>query len=314
VRPRPLRASFHPLLGASVLAISLAGCSSSSTGPNAQLTSAQVQTIGASVATEIESSLILMTPGAATTAAPAPRWVLGARGVAPGVSATMQWSAVPSCPTVTPYPFLDSDGDGVPDNVQLSFTLPACSFTDANGTLEVTGTLGVSDPQPQTAGLTATATATQLRDVILDASNVQVLAITHNGSWSVAASSNGVLESYGVNTVVEVQGRAPVTITNAWLGGFTPAQGAALSLGEPLPAGTLTAAGGFSLSDGTNAFVLTLDTSTPLSYDPVTCAGQPSSLTAGEVHATLNSAGPKGYLSVQWTNCAAPTYVFVATG
>jgi hypothetical protein len=43
----------------------------------------------------------------------------------------------------------DSDADGAPDAATFTFALPACSFTGfRGGTLEITGSIVLSDPTP----------------------------------------------------------------------------------------------------------------------------------------------------------------------
>ena len=55
----------------------------------------------------------------------------------------------------------DTDGDFAPDAATYTFALPACSFTGfRGGTLEITGTIVLSDPTPDAADLAATATLT----------------------------------------------------------------------------------------------------------------------------------------------------------
>ena len=50
-------------------------------------------------------------------------------------------------------PPVDSDGDQVPDNFSVTFSLPACHYQDLTDTYDITGVLSISDPQPGTAGM-----------------------------------------------------------------------------------------------------------------------------------------------------------------
>jgi hypothetical protein len=60
-----------------------------------------------------------------------------------------------TCPTITPFPPTDADGDHVPDDVTLSFTVPDCSFTRDGRTLEITGTIHITDPSTTAFGARA---------------------------------------------------------------------------------------------------------------------------------------------------------------
>lgn len=299
------------------LTLALAACGTDlpAVPPTEQvLTQAQINAIGMSVASEVEGSASLMTMGNLQHPIAAQPRVVGtpavsALGLTAPISATA--AADSTCPSYAPNPYADADSDGVPDSVTLGFD---CHITDpASGFLvDITGSVAVSDPQPTTAGVTMNGSASSFDVSVTRPNPLFTVSQVRNGSWSVTESAGALSESWNLTTVVSATGQPDLTITNSWTATFVPSNGAAVPAGQPLPAGSLTAAGALGVNDGTGGnFSLTLSTPTPLVIDPALCT---SGFRRGEARAALTVNGKSGYVSATWANCQPPSYTFVSTG
>ncbi len=110
------------------------------------LSDADAQLVGNQVAGEVEDITGEFTIGSLLVPA------FPSAGVAPSAG-TDPRPAATNCPTITPFPPVDADGDHVPDDVTLSFTLPDCSFTRDGRTFEITGTIHITDPSTTQFGV-----------------------------------------------------------------------------------------------------------------------------------------------------------------
>lgn len=318
LRPRFLvhAAALGALVAALAACGSLADPLGTGTGPAvgggaSALTSAQTQLIGGDVGTAVASAVQLMTyANVSNNPTLAPRIVRALAVRADRVSAI---TATVSCPTFSPNPPADADADGVPDAVSATFVASSCTFPDSatGGSVQVTGSLTIADPTPNTADIAMNATVSNLTVSAFDAGGAAQGTAVQDGSWYVAADSTGASESYDIGTSISTTGNPTTTVQNAWVGSFVPDQGYTLSQQSATPPGTLAVAGGMTANDGTTAFTLTLSATTALHYDPITCAGAASPFTAGEIHAAVSTSSVNGYVDVVWSNCAAPTITFV---
>jgi hypothetical protein len=322
MRPMTQRRGVLPAVALAGLTLGLAACGGDSTGTSGKLTADQTATVGASVAQEVENIVNLSAAPSVSSGGS----IFFNRAGNTGVSAMRLWS--PStvgswsgtgtppdgCPSFAPASPADDDHDGVPTSVTMTFADPPCSVTLGGGaTLSLTGSLAITDPAPADSGLAFSATATDFRVALTNVAQTQSVSETHNGTWSASASAEGLSVAYNITTTIAVTGQLGTTIVNAWTAAFVPDQGNALFMGDALPPGTLTASGALSVAHGTDAFAVTLTTTTPLHYDPATCGGGLSQFTSGEVHAVVTGTAAHGYVRVVWHDCATPTYTFVAT-
>lgn len=281
----------------------------STQGPTQQ----QIASIGSSVAAEMESAVALMTvknlenpfAGAARVVATAP----GVRAM----GAMTPWSATTNCPTLSPNPPADSDSDGVPDSVQITYTpgVGQCTIQDQSGIYTISGHVVITDPAPHDSGLTLNGTATNFMLAASTIDGSSSISQTRNGSWSVAPTDSGVSEAWSVASNIQITGRPDLAITSQWTGNFVPVSGDTLRLGQALPPGNFTAAGALTVNDGTTTFDVALTTPTALAYDPAQCSGTATSFSNGEVHAAVTANGKSGYVLVSWSSCASPTFAFI---
>ena len=262
--------------GAALLLVS--ACSDSTTpSTGTTIPAAEVSDIGAAAGDEVEQSVSALTNPAA-------------QGV---VSPT----APAGCATVDDE--TDTDGDLAPDAATYTFALPACSFTGfRGGTLEVTGTIVLSDPTPEAPDLAATATLNDLTFAFTSPNASRTYTAVRNGTRTLTGNASGASLSNAITVVRSVPGRADATIVHNLLLTFTPAAGQSLVFGAPLPDGTFTKSGTFTWSRGTISRTFTVTTVEPLVWD-ASCTTD-RKIASGEIHATLADGG---YIRTVWSGC-----------
>src|SRR5258708_8270114 len=121
----------HRLMGLLVLA-SFVATACSPDRPTARegspsLSDAEAQLVGHEVAGEVEDVAGSFTLGGLLVP------------VFPSAGVAIPRSSTGTCPTITPNLPADADGDRIPDDVTISFTLPDCSFARNGATFEITG-------------------------------------------------------------------------------------------------------------------------------------------------------------------------------
>ena len=210
------------------------------------------------------------------------------------------------CPTVDNT--TDTDADGAPDDATFTFALPACSFTGfRGGTLEITGTINISDPTPNGADFNYLATLADFQFKLTSPLPIRTFTATRNGTRALSGSAAGVSLSNDIVLVRSAPNRADATISHNLVLSFTPAAGEVLALGQPLPNGTFTKSGTFTWSRGSITRTFTVTTVAPLVWD--TSCTTDRKIVAGEIHATLADGG---YIKTVWTGCGEePTRSFV---
>ncbi|HET9039027.1 MAG TPA: hypothetical protein VFN40_02590 [Gemmatimonadales bacterium] len=262
--------------GAALLLVS--ACSDSTTpSPGTAISAADVSDIGAAAGDEVEQAVSALTNPAA-------------QGV---VSPT----APAGCATVDDQ--TDTDGDLAPDAATYTFALPACSFTGfRGGTLEVTGTIVLSDPTPDAPDLAATATLNDFTFAFTSPNATRTYTAVRNGTRTLTGNASGATLSNAITVVRSAPGRADATVVHNLLLTFTPAPGESLAFGAPLPDGTFTKSGTFTWSRGTTSLTFTVTTVEPLVWD-ASCTTE-RKIASGEIHATLADGG---YIRTVWTAC-----------
>ncbi len=190
----------------------------------------------------------------------------------------------------------------------FTFALPACSFTGfRGGTLEITGTMVINDPTPLVADFAYQATLTDLTWRFTSPNERRSYTAVRNGTRVLTGNAAGFSLSNSISVDRTYPVRDPSTVSHNLLLTFTPAFGASLRPGEPLPDGTFTKSGTFTWSRNgrTRTFVVT--TIAPLEWD-ASCTTD-RKIVAGELHATL---GDGSYIITVWTGCGEdPTRTLV---
>ncbi|MBA2628254.1 MAG: hypothetical protein H0U85_09585 [Gemmatimonadales bacterium] len=288
----------------------LGACSSDPTGTGPALSSATSADAAAAAQDETEQGADAFTLDGIGDPTGASFSSGALAGTASGAPFSASLSSIPArigCATVSST--ADADNDGAPDNAVLTFALPACHFDGfRGGSLELTGTITVSDPTPSSADF---AFHSLLTDFTFKATNAQNESFTavRNGTRDLTGNGAGLTLANNVTTVRTASGRPSMQVVHNLQFSFTPAAGSTLARGAPLPSGTISEAGTLTFTRGTESRTFTVSTPTPLEYD-ASCSGpRRARIRAGEVHWTLASGG---YVRVVWTACGArPTRTFV---
>lgn len=285
-------------------AMLLAGCSSDSTSPGtSELSASAAADAGAASQDEMEQATESFTvAGALDPAGATFSWASLAAGSADFSSSFLQNCAGLSSET-------DTDGDGAPDNAVFTFALPACHFDSfRGGTLDLTGTITLSDPTPTAADFAWHAV---LADYTFKVTNAQSETFTavRNGTRDLTGNADGLTLANNITTIRTASGHPSIQVTHNLQLGFTPSTAGTLAQGSPLPSGTISSTGTLTFVRGTDSRTFTVTTPTPLQYD-ATCTGpRRARIKAGEVRWTLPSGA---YVSVVWTACGVrPTRTFV---
>jgi len=193
----------------------------------------------------------------------------------------------------------DTDGDLVPDHATYTFALPACSFTNfRGGSLDVTGTVTLSDPTPDAAGLYATATLDDLTFSFTNPDQRRTYSAVRNGTLTLSGNAQGASLSNQVTVVRSWPNRADATVTHDLLVTFTPDAGQTLAFGVPLPSGSFTRSGTFTWARGSVSLTFTVTTVAPLVWD-ASCTTD-RKIASGETHATLSNGS---YVRTVWNGC-----------
>jgi hypothetical protein len=262
-------------------------CSDSTTPSGTTIPSTEVSDIGSAAGDEVDQAVSALTT--------------------PTESGVGSPTAPTSCATVDNE--TDTDGDGAPDAATYTFALPACHFTGfRGGSLDVTGTIGLSDPTPSVADFAYLLTLTDFTFAYTNPTLGRSYTAVRNGTRTLTGNAAGLALSNQITVVRSVPNRADATITHNLLLAFTPAQGSSLALGQPLPDGTFTKSGTFTWARGSTVRTFVVTTVSPLVWD-ASCTTD-RKIASGEVHWTL---GDGSYVKVLWTGCGVdPTVSFVA--
>jgi hypothetical protein len=290
----------RPYRFASLLAIaSLAACEDS-TGLDSGPSAVQSAQVGAVLQDEVETDIDALMIEAAVT----PSFALGAE--ANGLMSVVVPCAAPSNTT-------DPDGDGIYTDATIVYAGAACTRTNRRGgNVALTGTLRIQDPTPTTAGLAFSNTLTGLTFTFTGGGTAaRNYTVSRTGTRAVSLSGAGFTFASNVTITRTFNVGEQATVEKAWNVSYTPAAGASLTAGQPLPSGTLSATGTVNWTRGTEELSLAVSTPTPLSYSASCNSAQ--RVTAGEMRAQGVFNGRTGYLRVRWTACGVePSVTFIA--
>ncbi len=299
---RTLWATTASTLAAS-LVIGLSACSDS-TNPSggATISASETNDIGEAVADEVDQSVGSLTvEGAAAGKASAQT---AASGVSFSIAGLTTGS---SCATVSSS--TDTDGDFAPDLATFTFALPACHFTGfRGGSLDVTGTVDLSDPTPNDFDFAFQATLHDLQFTFTGPQGSLSFTAVRNGTRVLTGDANGLVLTNNITVNRTFPVRKPATVTHDLLLTFTPDEGSSIVLGQPLPSGTFVKAGTFTWTRGSVSRTFTVTTVTPLVWDSSCTTDR--KIASGEIHATLSDGS---YVKTVWSGCGVdPVRTFVS--
>lgn len=208
------------------------------------------------------------------------------------------WTPPAGCPVVQGT--ADADGDGIPDDATLTYAAPPCEVPFRRGALQVTGELGILDPNfANNQGFNLT--YTDLAWAYVDSTGDRDYTATRNGTRVRLGSSDASSLTSNVTIVRQRPNRANTTLTLALVHGFTAATPGTLLVGQPAPSGSFMISGSVDWKRSTEDWQLTVQTPVPLVYD-ATCTTTPR-IASGQL--TLNGTinGKAGTLWLTWSAC-----------
>lgn len=217
-----------------------------------------------------------------------------------------------TCLSVSPLPLEDPDGDGIPTDLTAVFA-DDCSISSQGGaSFALTGTFRLMDPFPNTPGYDVDETFEDFGHTHTSGSGSRSFQATRNGTRSVRQVGDVITAAEQLRSVWAGPLGPEKTVLSDWMVEFTG--DAAIVFGDPLPSGSITVDGAWSLVRGPQTRDFTVSTVTPLTYDATCAAQRPSRrITTGELQAELIVDGVlAGTLSVVWNGCnTAPTRKFM---
>jgi hypothetical protein len=316
--PRSLRRASALTLAA----LTLVACSDA-TAP-LDVSPDQLEVIGQAMATEIETGVTQLTAQEAMNGVEMPQFSVQRRapGGISGLSLSLQGTSPPSfqvvgteCGVLSQNPPTDSDADQVPDNLTITFSLPACRFIEENGTFDLTGLIRVTDPTPGTAAMAFNMAMDNLRFTFSSAELSGY--VRRDGMTSVSASQTGLSQTVSGLESAQLDGYPSLGVDVDWAATFAAAQGSTITQGEPLPDGVYNVNGSMEYRQGGRAAQFNITTVEALQYSAECAAAMAEGLvwspfTAGTVRVAVRNAGNIGFAQITYSDCNEATVVYVA--
>lgn len=316
--PRSLRRASALTLAA----LTLVACSDA-TAP-LDVSPEQLEVIGQAMASEIESGVTQLTAQEAMNGVEMPQFSVQRRppGGISGLSLSLQGASAPSfqavgteCGVLSQNPPTDSDADQVPDNVTITFSLPACHFVEENGTFDLTGLIRVTDPSPGTAAMAFNMAMDNVRFTFSSAELSGY--VRRDGMTSVSASQTGLSQTVSGLESAQLNGYPSLGVDVDWAATFAAAQGSTITHGEPLPDGVYNVNGSMEYRQGGRAAQFNITTVEALQYSAECAAAMAEGLvwspfTAGTVRVAVRNDGNIGFAQITYSGCNEATVVYVA--
>lgn len=223
------------------------------------------------------------------------------------------------CGIASQNPPTDSDADHVPDNLTITFALPACRFVYPSGmyegTYDLTGVIRLSDPQPGTASM---AFNMALDDYRMTSSQPHYGTgyMQRDGQASVFESATGLSQTMSWLDLLKVAGLPDRAWGFELAATFAPAEGATITLGQPIPDGTYAPSGSFEYREGHRSAHFTITTVEPLQYS-VECAAQfvangyGTPFMSGHLRVFVTNDANRGYVQLSYFDCSGPAATYV---
>ncbi len=301
--------------------LTFAACSDS-TAP-LDMTPEQVQAIGEVLATEIQSGAMQLTAPDARGNVGTPSFSVQRRtgGNVGGLALNIQGTRPrlqtvdPECGVPSQDPPTDTDEDMIPDNLTITYALPACRFVQETGSFDLTGVMRITDSQPGTPGMAFTLSLDNFR-VTFNTPDVSGF-VRRDGMTSVAASTSGLTQTVSWLESAQVENFPTLGADIDWSASFA-ATGGSITPGMPLPDGVYLVNGNFEYRQGGRSASFTITTVNELIYSAECAFGMAdgtyaSPFAAGKVRVMGRNDGNRGYAEVTYSACSIATVVFVAS-
>lgn len=293
---------------AAVLAAILTGCSTSDTAAPGSGDGPFTQAEARAVADEMQGELNAIIDGASVTDIMVPSLALapGALGVVDGPVIFMPRSG---CPTASENPPTDTDQDGVPDNLTLTFDPALCTFTSRDGRVVhvLSGAVTISDPTTEDRGLHLSWDNLEARTTI-DETVFFLRRIA--GEWEQIRSATGFSLTDQTTVTHESSERPTSQLVKDWQVDFVADAGETFSHRWRLPSGTLTIDGSTERTRNGVTKSLSVVTTTPLHFD-ASCTERPR-IDDGVL--VIQHTGPQGTstIAVEFTGCGEEPIITVS--
>jgi hypothetical protein len=298
--------------GVAAIGLTLAACSSSDSnapGGAAPLTQADAQAIGEEMQTEVAglsdgaSLNNFLTP---SFSAP-PGAVRAFHGAFHGPVFFTPRSA--GCPALSENPPTDTDGDGVPDNLTLTFDPATCTFTRPGGhaSLELSGAITVSDPSTVGKGLRLAFATFQQKFTIEDSIFFQRSV---DGVWQLTSDSSGFAATDSTTVLNTSSQRPSSELAKAWQVTFGADSGSTFGPCLRLPSGDFIINGTTTRTHDTVTRSFSVTTVAPLHRD-VTCDAE-SKIVSGELDVIHTDSAGTATVHITYNGCGQdPTIALV---
>ena len=284
----------------------------------------ELESIGYSMAIQLESGVLQLTaqdamgtidpPALSIQRLPSTRFPTLSLSRVAGHPVSLQM-VDPECGVPSQNPPTDSDGDQVPDNLTITFALPACRVVGENGSFDLTGTVRVSDPLPGTAAVAFNMAVDNFRVTFsgIEGSGY----VRRDGLTSVLATQTGLSQTVSWLESAQITGFPRIGADVDWTATFAAAAGGTIAPGQPLPDGAYQTNGSMEFRQGDRSAQFTVTTIEPLQYSAECAAGVVAGtalapFSSGEVHVAVRNDGNLGYAEVTYVDCDEARVVYVA--
>jgi len=266
----PTRSQSLMLAGVALVALAAAACDRT-TQPTPVLSRVEANDMAQELTTDVDllASSVTFAPSATPFSA----------DVDGSTAATLALSS--TCPTVSPLPPANSDGDRVPDSLRFDFT--GCSFTGTRFSVALSGTIDIVDP---TATTTDHAIEWKFGDFTRSVTRLATggtFSTKQNGIRTVTASADALSHSeQNFETVFTYPDNSTATHVRNWNSTFTADVAGSIQPDASLPSGTWSIDGTSTWTRGDRSFDLMVTTNPDLHYSAA-CTVRPK-FDSGTLH------------------------------
>lgn len=220
--------------------------------------------------------------------------------LAPMLGAPVLATSSASCmPTRTPSPVTNSDGDPVPDTVNINFT--GCTFTANGNTVTLSGSIDIVDPTPLTTDRSFRTRSHDFTRSVTNSTTGTTRSVVENGVRSVTGTADQIQLYDTTTTAYTFATNATATHARKWLATFTADQAGSIQVGSPLPSGNWNVSGSSTWTSGTNTFSLSVTTSDPLHFN-ASCTIEPR-FDSGKLTILVTKGTTTTTVTITFTGC-----------
>jgi hypothetical protein len=280
------------------------------------VTPEDLEWVGHGMAFEIENDVATLTAAGAMNTDYWPNFSMQGRRPANGggVAFNLQHAAGlpsfqavdPECGVFSQNPPADSDADGVPDDLTITFGAPACHFPNETGSRELTGVIRMSDPLP---GTPAPAYNMAFDDFGIIVADPELNGFNRrDGMTAVSVSASGLSQTQSWLEITRDEGYPAFDLRKDVSATFAAAQGSAIIAGEPLPDGVYALNGSIEYRVDGRPARFDVTTVEALQYSTECVAAMAAGLawapfTAGTVRVAVRGIADMRFAEITYTDC-----------